>query len=264
MDKKQKNHESGFSLVELIIVVAILAILTGILVPSFTGQIGKSKAATCATNRDNLRTEISGDYSDGAKEIDDGLLTSSWLKDNYDMTNLCPEDGIITARCDGGAITVSCSIHTDGTSFASQKTMSAIIDAMKAQLVSDGVNIDSGALGNDTSKAALANKLLTDAGVNLDAMGAKTWRYLKVTNSFYWTTLDINQYKTGDTVPVIKYSANNNTYAVYNAPVGSVSTYNTIGKTAFSENGMTRVPNSTSSSYEEALNILKKEIEKMS
>lgn len=50
--KKWKNR--GFTLIELIIVVAVLAILVGILAPSYTKYVKKSKVTKCEAQREEI------------------------------------------------------------------------------------------------------------------------------------------------------------------------------------------------------------------
>ena len=48
--KKAKENKKGFTLAELLIVVAIIAVLVAISIPIFTSQLEKSKEATDAAN----------------------------------------------------------------------------------------------------------------------------------------------------------------------------------------------------------------------
>lgn len=53
-----KKNNKGFSLVELIIVIAIMAILAGALAPALIKYINKSRRSTDIQNADTLRTSV--------------------------------------------------------------------------------------------------------------------------------------------------------------------------------------------------------------
>lgn len=59
MNKKQKSlTNKGFSLVELIIVIAIMAVLVGVLAPQYLKYVNNSKVSTDVASADSIRTAI--------------------------------------------------------------------------------------------------------------------------------------------------------------------------------------------------------------
>lgn len=59
MNKKQKSlTNKGFSLVELIIVIAIMAVLVGVLAPQYLKYVNNSKVSTDVSSADSIRTVV--------------------------------------------------------------------------------------------------------------------------------------------------------------------------------------------------------------
>lgn len=87
--KKEMNNK-GFSLVELIIVIAIMAVLMGVLAPQYLKYVKKSKVSTDITNAEQIATAVNAEIADGAStniKITSGTATAG------SATTLLVEDG---------------------------------------------------------------------------------------------------------------------------------------------------------------------------
>ena len=62
MKNKRVREKIGFTLAELLIVVAIIAVLAAIAIPVFTSQLNKSKYQTDVANARSIYSELSADY----------------------------------------------------------------------------------------------------------------------------------------------------------------------------------------------------------
>ncbi len=91
---KKKNNKKGFTLAELLIVVAIIAVLTAIAIPVFTSQLEKSREATDAAN-------VRDAYAEVAASLVAGELTAAndtvHVLSNLDAAATFDDVGFITS-----------------------------------------------------------------------------------------------------------------------------------------------------------------------
>jgi len=71
----KKMNNKGFSLIELIIVIAIMAILVAIIAPNLTKYLGKSKKNTDKKNADEIASQVQTTITD--YETDEGSIFKS-------------------------------------------------------------------------------------------------------------------------------------------------------------------------------------------
>lgn len=66
----KKNNNKGFTLMEMLIVVAIIAVLVAIAIPVFTNQLEKAREATDAANIRSAYAEVMACALTGATQAD--------------------------------------------------------------------------------------------------------------------------------------------------------------------------------------------------
>ncbi|MBP3900533.1 MAG: prepilin-type N-terminal cleavage/methylation domain-containing protein [Blautia sp.] len=125
----RKNNKKGFTLAELLIVVAIIAVLVAIAIPIFTSQLEKSREATDAANIRSAYAEVAASaLSDPEtevtatvekKQLQDGWQNATSIKDiagvaiasiestEDTVVSYSPEDGVGVITIDGTAATSS-------------------------------------------------------------------------------------------------------------------------------------------------------------
>ena len=107
----KKNNNKGFTLAELLIVVAIIAVLTAIAIPVFTTQLEKSREATDMSNLRAAYAEVMAEYlSNGATGTPTAKVTARQTQDGWQNT----ENGKLIVRVNGSESEVSVAAKKNG------------------------------------------------------------------------------------------------------------------------------------------------------
>jgi len=97
----KKMNKKGFTLMEMLIVVAIIAILIAIAIPTFTSSIEKAKKATDDANFRTLKAIITAAYLSGDLTIEEGETVYCYLKNDGESYTTDPTEAIDAKTGDG-------------------------------------------------------------------------------------------------------------------------------------------------------------------
>ncbi|MGH8074558.1 MAG: pilin [Lysobacter sp.] len=112
-----KKNQQGFTLIELMIVVAIIAILAAIALPAYSDYIKKAKVSEVVLAASSLRTSVSEYVS-----VNNDLPPATW----YDATQFTPTQYVSALSWDGSAITATATNIADD---VNTKTITLTADA---------------------------------------------------------------------------------------------------------------------------------------
>ena len=79
----KRKQNKGFTLAELLIVVAIIGVLVAISIPIFSKQLEKSRRAVDLSNARNIESTLMYDLMDGDLKLDDNQAAYVYVSRNY-------------------------------------------------------------------------------------------------------------------------------------------------------------------------------------
>ncbi len=91
---KKSNKKKGFTIVELVIVIAVIAILAAVLIPTFNNVVTKANKSAALQEARNAYTEALAEAMADGKITESGeeVTTSNGFKFNFTAANSCTVD----------------------------------------------------------------------------------------------------------------------------------------------------------------------------
>ncbi|WP_049945065.1 type IV pilin protein [Butyrivibrio sp. AC2005] len=104
----RERLKKGFTLAELLIVVAIIAVLVAIAIPTFTNQLEKAREATDAANIRALYAEVMAEYLETGKAVGAKTAPVQQKKEGWQSEIAWPSGINPPAAKTSGSWSVSC------------------------------------------------------------------------------------------------------------------------------------------------------------
>ena len=120
----RKNNKKGFTLAELLIVVAIIAVLTAIAIPVFSSQLEKSREATDLANIRSAYATLVADYLDNSEAAAAKSIEVPATQKENDWQN---GTGKLETMVDGTIREISVPVHLAGTNYTVAISASGIV-----------------------------------------------------------------------------------------------------------------------------------------
>lgn len=131
------KRKKGFTLMEMLIVVAIIVILVAVSIPVFSSMLKKVKKTTCDANLRSAKGVLTFAYmTEGMLDdkIGELMINNMGAKPSGEgWSGLCPEEGVYTVNPVGGSFTITCSKHgmtTVDTLTKTPEDITALAEAM--------------------------------------------------------------------------------------------------------------------------------------
>ena len=95
---KKTNNKKGFTLAELLVVVAIIAVLVAIAIPIFTSQLEKAREATDAANLRAAYAEVTTDALTNTGEVKPKEVVLTQQQEAWQDTSITKIGDVVIAN----------------------------------------------------------------------------------------------------------------------------------------------------------------------